>query len=350
MLLASFEGEGRIEVRLGTGSEVFRRVGATVERLSDGARGTLFLIDEVAGFHLAERAYAGRLSVEPHPSGGLRLFNLVALEDYVRGVVAAELPIWSAPPALLEAQAVCARSYALANLSPTRPDGRRSFLFDSTLDQAYRGEYVPAGGAESQRVAERLREAVERTRGLVLAARGRVLDTRFHASCGGTTARFADVFPQERDPGAMIPVACHPCRDPETEGVSWEWRPSSEERDSVARRLGLSGSLQGLVAAQRDDHGRWLEVEVRGGGQVRVVGLSQLRSVVGWNRFKGGRVTAVEPAVGTPRVVAGRGRGHGVGLCQTGARAWADAGWSSLQLLEHYYPGARLARSHRARP
>ncbi|HUR26950.1 MAG TPA: amidase, partial [Planctomycetota bacterium] len=41
-------------------------------------------------------------------------------------------------------------------------------------------------------------------------------------------------------------------------------------------------------------------------------------------------------------LLTGRGRGHGVGLCQTGARALARAGWSAAEILAHYYPGSVL--------
>ena len=42
-------------------------------------------------------------------------------------------------------------------------------------------------------------------------------------------------------------------------------------------------------------------------------------------------------------VVSGRGFGHGVGLCQQGARGYAERGWSAEDILAHYYPGAILA-------
>jgi stage II sporulation protein D len=125
-------------------------------------------------------AYHGTLVVR---SDGRRLavVDAVDLEDYLRGVVGSEMPShWSL--AALEAQAVAARSYALATLRPS------AFydLFADTRSQVYRGL-----GGESVRS----NLAVANTTGRVLTYRGAIAETFFFSSSGGRTANVRDVWP-----------------------------------------------------------------------------------------------------------------------------------------------------------
>ncbi len=116
------------------------------------------------------RAYRGRLSVDV-VNGKLRAINVLPLEQYLYGVVPAEMPsAWL--PAALDAQAVAARSYALA--------GRRAGApFDvSSSGQSYLGVSVETPAAT---------QAVDVTAGEVLLYNGNVADTLFSSSTGGRT-------------------------------------------------------------------------------------------------------------------------------------------------------------------
>ena len=111
----------------------------------------------------------------------LAVVNGVDLEDYLLGVVGSEMPSrWSLDA--LEAQAVAARSYALATLRPS------TFydLFADTRSQMYEGT-----AGESANVAL----AVQRTSGRVLTYQGRIAETFFFSSSGGRTANVRDVWP-----------------------------------------------------------------------------------------------------------------------------------------------------------
>jgi len=130
------------------------------------------------------RAYHGVLVVW---SGGGRLavVNSVDLEDYVRGVIADEMPHrW--PLAALEAQAVAARSYALATRHPTR----RFDLFADDRSQMYGGM-----GAETTGTLY----AATQTEGKILTYHGWVASTFFFSTSGGRTADVRDVWPKLGD-------------------------------------------------------------------------------------------------------------------------------------------------------
>lgn len=128
---------------------------------------------------LGGHSYRGQLVVDVL-GGRLRAINVVPLEQYLYGVVAAEMPsAWL--PAALQAQAVAARSYALASRQGAAP-------FDVYADgrsQAYAGVSVETPAA---------RTAVDLTAGQVLLYEGEVADTLFSSSTGGRTQSAADAF------------------------------------------------------------------------------------------------------------------------------------------------------------
>jgi stage II sporulation protein D len=134
-----------------------------------------------APLELGGRAYHGTFVVH-RQARRLSVVNVVPLEEYLRGVVGGEMPHrWNL--AALEAQAVAARSYALATLKP-----RAAFdLYADTRSQVYGGLAY-----ESHKVDL----AVERTAGRVLLWKGRVATTLFFSTSGGRTAAIRDVWPR----------------------------------------------------------------------------------------------------------------------------------------------------------
>src|SRR3954447_25455380 len=126
------------------------------------------------------RAYHG-LGVVRRGGARLSVVNSLALDDYVRGVVGGEMPDrWNL--AALEAQAVAARSYAIATLHPSK----HYDLFSDTRSQVYGGI-----GFETART----NLAVARTAGRVLTWHGRIASTFFFSTSGGRTADVREVWP-----------------------------------------------------------------------------------------------------------------------------------------------------------
>lgn len=304
--------------------------------------------------------HPGRLVVESHPGGGLRIKVELALEDYIECVVAAELTLWSAEPAELEAQAIAARSYALGTLLSRRQrlgDPDLATLWGGTRDQAYRGIFEPTGEQGSQAAARRLRRAMATTRGQVLFLAGQPLAARFSAACGGHTADAVAVFPSPIRALAQLKGAvCQGCEfravhpDPnDPRGpIAWEVTLSSNELRDLARTLGLGSRLLRYELGQQDRSGRWLTVLLVGDLATREVPAESLRASAGYQRLRSTRILSTWPHAGKDITdglqFQGLGHGHGVGLCQQGARDAARAGQTSEQILAAAYPGAEIRR------
>jgi stage II sporulation protein D len=138
-----------------------------------------------------DRRYRGTIQVDL-VNGRLRAINVVGLEQYLYGVVPAEVPDdW--PAEVLKAQAVAARSYALA----TRKVGGAFDLFPDVRSQVYRG---------IDEEEDSTNEAVDETAGEVLMYRARIATTYFHSTSGGRTASVVDVWPDSNPVPYLVGV------------------------------------------------------------------------------------------------------------------------------------------------
>ena len=125
------------------------------------------------------RLYRGKLEVVPQGEF-LRVVNVAALESYLQGVVAGEVP-YTWPAEALKAQAVAARSYALASLVKGKPFD----LYSDPRSQVYLG----VAGEKASTT-----QAVTATAGEVVLYGGKVATTYYFSTSGGKTASAADVF------------------------------------------------------------------------------------------------------------------------------------------------------------
>lgn len=299
------------------------------------------------------REYRGEVALL-RDRAGVTAVNLLGLEQYLAGVVNAEMGT-RAPgeQAALEAQAIISRTYALRNL------GRwRSLGFDlqsSVADQAY-------AGAASETAAGRA--AVAATRGVVLEHDGELVDAFFFSTCGGRTAEGTEVFRGARRPYLRS------IDDRAPDGTAWcriSPRFRWEERWTGAELLAtLRAQLPGIAQlppsavdrvrdlriARTGTSGRAAALAIELGRQTVTVDAPQIRGVLRPRpqellrsnafdlevRRAGGQVTEL--------VARGGGAGHGVGFCQWGAVGRARAGQDAPTILAAYYPGTTLVRRY----
>jgi len=128
-----------------------------------------------------DKPYRGRIEVFANRRGSLTVVNVIALEDYVRGVVPNELSF----PALeaLKAQAVAARTYALKNRGQFAPEGFD--LLPTTRSQVYRGL-----SSETPLTTR----AVDETRGIIATYNGEPINALYTSTCGGRTENVENIF------------------------------------------------------------------------------------------------------------------------------------------------------------
>ena len=298
---------------------------------------------------LGAREYRGDLLV--HPDGGtVTVVNRLGIEDYLRGVVPLEIGDRApAEQAAVEAQAIAARSYAYTHLAPTQRFDVRA----TVDDQVY-------GGATAERALSDA--AVAATAGEVLRYEGRIADTPYHSTCGGSTAEPGEVWSGERGAPYLrrvsdrIPGSDRYYCDP---SPRFEWTRTmdgDEIATAVTRYLRARGgaasvgTVRGMRVASRTGSGRvgTLVLESSGGDETTLRG-NEIRYAL---RRPGGELLnstyfSVErsgDAEGRARsfVLRGRGYGHGIGMCQWGAIGRARAGQDAATILRTYYPGTSV--------
>ena len=176
------------------------------------------------------RTYRGRIVVDVL-NGRLRAINVLPLEQYLYGVVPAEMP-YTWLPAALQAQAVAARSYALASRKAAAP-------FDVYAD----GRSQMYLGISAEKPAAT--EAVDETAGEVLLYAGHVATTFFSSSTGGWTQSAADAFGGAGKP--YLPSV----RDP-YDGISpyHNWGPVAVTAKTLGKSLGVSGRIVDATVAR----------------------------------------------------------------------------------------------------
>lgn len=319
-------------------------------------------------------SYRGEFLVLATPRGrGLTLVNNVELEDYLKGVVPWEIgrPDASRFDAVC-AQAVAARTYTISHLGARQARGFD--LHATVMDQVYKG----ATGEDA-----RCNEAIATTAPLVLRHGGREIEAYYSACCGGTSAAIGEVWPRD-DRAYLQRRADGPGRDGQpwcADAPYYHWRETWGARslEGILQRT-LPEYVQYMAEDGRSRWGGPSFTPARGG---RAEAPGALRDLEIRRRTPGGRIAELAvttdagtyhvrgdrvrwvlvPASGNPAIlrsalfelelvrdgdrlrevsVRGRGFGHGIGLCQTGALGMAAGGRSWRDILAHYYPGASL--------
>jgi stage II sporulation protein D len=319
----------------GTGARIGPVEGPLVVRPLSG--GTL-------GIH--DQPYRGAALIRTAGSGRLTAVNVLDMEDYLLGVVPAEIPPWEVEA--VKAQAVAARTYAMGHM------GRREALgfdfFATVQDQVY------GGVAREDTLVSR---AVRETRGEVLTHEGRPIMAYYHSTCGGHTASIEEVWRSE--PRAYLRGV--PDVIPGTERAYCEisnryrWTERwtrAEALETLARTLAEHAgrpatplqSLGHISLEGRTRSGRTEQLRVVTGGRTHLVRGDSIRWVLrpAPNRILNSTYRLELESAGGELVVRGGGWGHGIGMCQMGAIGRARAGQDYRQILSTYYRETQLVR------
>jgi len=187
--------------------------------------GPLTFSPGAAPLALAGKAYRGQLRAILTADKTLEAINVVGLESYLYGVVPSEMPyIWA--PDALEAQAIAARSYALA----TRKQTGDFDVYGDVRSQTYGG--IAAEHYETT-------AAVDKTRRQVVLYNGKVATTFFFSTSGGRTAAIQDAWPNSAPVPYLVSVS-----DPYDALSPWHnWGPVLVEGATLRKALKLAGPV-----------------------------------------------------------------------------------------------------------
>nr|WP_040340724.1 stage II sporulation protein D [Fictibacillus macauensis] len=255
----------------------------------------------------------------------------VKMEEYVKGVVASEMPAQFEMEAL-KAQALSARTYvakALERHTTSLPKG--ALVTDSTSDQVYKNEQELKAlwkGTYKEKM-KRITEAVQATEGKIVTYDGKPITASFFSTSNGYTEDSADYW------GDKLPYL---------QSVSSPWDRSAEKFTAkvdlplkeVERKLGVSLREEGAVGTITKrtkgkriakiviDHHEFSGKEIREKLALRSTDFTLMK--------RGDIVTVIT-----------KGFGHGVGMSQYGANGMAADGKSYKEIVKHYYKGVTIA-------
>ncbi len=256
---------------------------------------------------------------------GVVVVNDLPLEEYLVGLINCEISsAW--PMAAVKAQAVIARTYAL-NRKVARA-GALYHLESSVIDQVYDGCEIEDS---------RARRGVSETAGEVVTHGGATIQAYYHSNCGGRTEASENVW------GARLPyltgVECKYCLA--APSGTWDVRLPLADLEERLKAAGhkVSG-VSDIRPGSRNNRGRLKNVMVVSQrGELALPG-DQFRKSIGYSVIKSTNFT-VRVANGEA-AFSGAGNGHGVGLCQWGAKQRALDGFDYDEILTYYYPSTRL--------
>jgi len=292
-------------------------------------------------------SYRGRVVFLPGDDGNILAVNYVDVESYLAGVLGRELYAgWH--ERTYEVQAIVARTFVLYQKSvadPARPYDVR----DNQSAQVYGGF-----SAETQKSWR----AVRATHGVVLAAgpdgREKIFPAHYSACCGGVTNSVYVLYGPAVTTGPLAGgVVCTDCRA----CPRYRWPAVSVPKSIIHRAVGKAypaARLEGVrtveVVESMGSRPVWVRIVGTKGRALRIraedLRLALLRDGDASTHGLYSMNCRIRDAGEAIVFEEGRGFGHGVGLCQWGAEAKAEAGMTVSQILSTYYPGAKLFQAY----
>jgi len=271
--------------------------------------------------------YRGKVELH-NVLGKIHIINIVNIEDYLSSVVPSEMPSgWHLEA--LKAQAIASRTYSYYHILNNR-DANTLYDLDATTNfQVYRG-------IESEK--ESSTKAVNETAGIILTYNYEPILAYFHSTSGDKTSDDKYVWSGEDLP-YLASVKCRYDKD----SPHYEWTTEltlAEIESALKNRYERMGSIKKITFRKIDD--RVVEVIIlHSGGDIKLSG-NQFRLLFPSGKLKSTYFTAKQNNKSFH--IYGKGWGHGVGMCQWGAKGGAEAGLNYEKILSLYYKDVKLTR------
>ncbi|MGZ7446169.1 stage II sporulation protein D, partial [Paenibacillus sp. TH7-28] len=273
----------------------------------------------------------------------------VPLEQYVTGVIAAEMPA-DFELAALKAQAIAARTFIVRRLAAGDTSGvpaGDADVTDTVGHQVYLSRSALNGWKTNGKAEQlaKLQEAVRQTQGIVMTYRGEPITASFFSSSGGYTENSEEYWslkiPYLRSVPSPWDASINP-KNRETVSMSVTElfsKLGQEMPEDVKAVFGSSGKSRQVSASRKSvpfkvlswTSGRRVK-EVRIGGK-EYTGR-ELREKL---NLRSSQFTMTLDADKVK--ITTYGYGHGVGMSQWGANGMAKQGFTATQILKHYYTG-----------
>ena len=311
-------------------------------------------ISAPGSMQLDKGIYSGPFLLKPNAYGSWTLIEKVPLETYLEGVVPYEIGS-SSPDSALSAQAVLARTWALANIRRYFIDGYH--LCSTTQCQVYK---------DPSKVTKSVKKAIKSTYGKVLLWANKPIQAFYHASNGGVMASVSEAWSMQKMPYLKEKIDGNrmlrkiykvPIKENNLKLIllnksgifgndhklfRWTRIVSSQEikNSLISSKLALDIPAEINVLA-RGKSGRVVSLEIIGADSVsrRLLEVDEIRRTL---KFLPSTLFIVKKLEEGLWEFQGGGFGHGVGLSQAGAIDLALQGWNTEEILSHYYPGTNL--------
>lgn len=281
---------------------------------------------------LGNRVYFGEINIVIHSSNKYLLTNILPCEDYI-AVVISPLLTEQTPSPVAECYAVMARTYML--YSKTNAISSEFDISDTLESQPYFG-IMPTESAKNATIA---------TNGLVMLYQDSLFRPFYHQTCGGATTSAHTVFSYP-DIAPLSGIVCPYCYS-QTNQQTWQYiiNLNDLQRLCLALKVAVPQEIAqnqlNISIALQDKYQRVFSIQCTCGNKSKIITVPQLCHQLPENAVKSNcfQIYYHENAWH----IIGRGQGHGVGLCLTGACLAAET-HSSYEILRLYYPGINLYR------
>jgi stage II sporulation protein D len=356
----------RVYKTQGSRKVIFTRWNSSALKFEPTSRGFGFLkfhhlntvdIDPFKGglVYVNGKGYRGKLTLFEDKFGKITVVNRVDLESYLFGVIKSEMLI-NSPFEALKAQAVVARTYAIKN--------QKKFLTDFGFGLSADVRSQVYNGIENEH--EIARKVVKETRGRIVTSRKEPISAFYHSACGGSTLASKDWHGKSILYLKSIPCPyCQPYKN-----YDWELELSYDSIKNKLREAGKKIRKIESIDFNRTSSGRLQEVSIKHPRGVLRYSGTKFRALISPSVLRSTMVGAVEMnlASGYARgdraemailsIIHGRmrkfravrlrgtGFGHGVGLCQWGAKGLAKKGYSFQEILKYYYSGVSITQMY----
>ncbi len=261
----------------------------------------------------------------------ISVINHLTIEEYLFSVVAGEIPS-SWPIEALKAQAVASRTFAYHHIMDLKNKNALYDLKATTSSQLYKG-------ASSER--KETTKAVTETSGEIMTYNDLVIISFFHSSCGGKTADYKTVW-NIKNLEYLHQVDCNYC----SKSPDFEWDASismNEIKNKIKKVYKFDGKISGITFER--ESGRISEVIIKHDKGIISISGNKFRLLFEPKKIRSLNFVSKKGKTGI--LLKGKGWGHGVGMCQWGAKGLSVSGYDYKAILKYYFYNIEFSNSNK---